>query len=357
MNFLRVAQVLILLSSVFALVACEKEKSFDELLVSAREDIASSEHQRAVAELKRALRQDAQSGEARWLLGQAYLLSGDPTSAEKELRRSLELGWDPNDVIPPLTEVLLSTSRYGQVLQLQDTGLASPARADLLAGKALAHKAAGDRYQAMELVEKALELAPESITALLARARILVGEGDYSAAHLALEQVIESDEDNQAAWSLMGDVDVGMKQPEQALAAYNRAMSLQRADHNTLLKRALLHVQMGDYQNAQADTRRLLSSRPRDPGYNYAQGLAYFQAGHYERAITPLTISNLDFSMETAYRRCFVYREIDLRWLSTPNADAPEGLNARVLPCGDRRSSVRVGLPALSPARTASHRH
>ena len=220
-NFSRVAHVLMLLCLLLALVACEKEKSFDEYLATARQHIANSEHQQALVDLKGALRQDGQSDEARWLLGQAYLLSGDPASAEKELRKALALGRDPNDVIPTLTAALLSTAQYRQVLELQDTGLASAAKAELLAGKALAHKATGDRYQAMALVDQALELAPESTAALLARARILVGERDFAAAQLILEQVIETDENNQAAWSLMGDADVGLKQPELALAAYN----------------------------------------------------------------------------------------------------------------------------------------
>jgi putative PEP-CTERM system TPR-repeat lipoprotein len=295
MKFLRIYCVLTVLSSLLALVACEKDMSIDQHLASARTHLASSEHEQALVELKRALRQDSQSGEARWLLGQAYLYSGDPTSAEKELKRSLALGWDPNDVIPLLTASLLSTAQYAQLLDLRDTGLAPSAKAELVAGKALAQKAAGDRYQAMALADKALDLAPESSAALLAKARILVGEGDFSAAQLLLEQVIGNEADNQAAWSLMGDVDVGLKQFEQALAAYDRAISLRQSDQDTRLKRALLHVQMGDFQKAQADAGPLLSTRPREPAPNYVQGLIHFQAGNYKKAITPLTISTLDF--------------------------------------------------------------
>ena len=292
---LRATLILVTLGLLLALVGCEKEQSFDQHLAAARQHMADSEHERALVELKAALRQNGQSGEARWLLGRSYLERGDPASAEKELRKSLALGWDPNDVIPALTESLLSTGQYEEVLDLQDTGLAVSARAELLAGQALAQKAAGDRYEAMALVDQALELAPESITALLARARILLGEHDFSAAQLILEQVIETDENNQAAWSLMGDADVGLKQPELALAAYNRAISLRQTDQDTRLRRALLHVQMGHYQNAQADTSQLLSTRPRQPAPNYAQGLIHFQAGRYQKAITPLTISTMDF--------------------------------------------------------------
>jgi putative PEP-CTERM system TPR-repeat lipoprotein len=285
-----------LLSLLLALVACEKERSFEDHLAAARQFVADSQHALALVELKSALRQDGQSGEARWLLGQAYLASGNPVSAAKELKKSQALGWDPNDVVPPLAESLYATGRLDQVFGLQEDNLGTYAKAELLAIKALSHKVAGDRYQAMALADQALELAPQSITAQLAKARILVAEGDFFAALLLLEQVIDEAPDIQAASSLMGDVHVGLKQPELALASYDRALSLSSSDDNARLRRALLHVQLGDFQRADADADRLLATSPRDPAANYVQGLIHFMAGRYEEAVTPLTLGTLDFN-------------------------------------------------------------
>src|SRR5262245_4137745 len=73
------------------LAACNNKESPDALVASANEYAAKGNQSAAVIQLKNALQQAPNNGEARLLLGQALLETRDPASAEKELRRALEL--------------------------------------------------------------------------------------------------------------------------------------------------------------------------------------------------------------------------------------------------------------------------
>ena len=80
----------VVLAAFFVLAGCSS-KSESELLAAAKENLQKKEPKTAVVQLKNALQQDPSSAEARFLLGQALLDSGDAVGAEIALRRAQEL--------------------------------------------------------------------------------------------------------------------------------------------------------------------------------------------------------------------------------------------------------------------------
>lgn len=83
------------------LPACRNE-SPEAVVVSARSYQAKGDHKAAIIQLKNALQQKPEDGEARLLLGIALLQVADPLSAQKELRKALEYGQPADVVLPPL---------------------------------------------------------------------------------------------------------------------------------------------------------------------------------------------------------------------------------------------------------------
>ena len=72
------------------------------MLSSARDYLGKNDAPAAIIQLKNALQEDPDLGEARLLLGQALLSSGDPVGAETELKKAADLGVSPDLFTPAL---------------------------------------------------------------------------------------------------------------------------------------------------------------------------------------------------------------------------------------------------------------
>ncbi len=83
-------------------VACGDNQTSAQHLDQAKQYLAEDSYEAAVIELKNAVRKDAQSAEARFLLGKLQLDSGATAAAEKELQSARRLGW-PAEQVSPVT--------------------------------------------------------------------------------------------------------------------------------------------------------------------------------------------------------------------------------------------------------------
>jgi Tfp pilus assembly protein PilF len=79
-----------------------------KMLESARQYLDKNDNPAAIIQLKNALQEAPDLAEARFLLGKALLLNGDPAGAETELQKARDLGHSPEAVTP-----LLVRSRGG----------------------------------------------------------------------------------------------------------------------------------------------------------------------------------------------------------------------------------------------------
>ena len=106
---LRRVGAIVLLTGV--LVACDRSINVDEVIDRAAVLYESGAHRASVIELKNAVREDPANARARQLLGENYIELGDANSAEKELRRALDLGVDAAVLAVPLARVMLLQGR------------------------------------------------------------------------------------------------------------------------------------------------------------------------------------------------------------------------------------------------------
>jgi len=273
-------------------VACS-EKTSEEYLSSARDYIAESDYASATIELQNALQLDAASAESRWLLGKIHLDTGDILTAEKELQRAHDLGWKADDVRPALAVTLLVQGKNDDVLKLDYQDLIPAAAAALLASQALAQLAQGEFDSAHELVTLALDKEPQSVEAKLAQAAIFIQQDDAIAALPVIDAVIAAAPDNGRAWRLKGQALLRLQKFADARTAFDQAIA-----HSAVAfvfadraARALINVQLEDYEAAQAEVTELLALSPSDPTTNYIQGLLHFQNKKYRDAITALTLA------------------------------------------------------------------
>lgn len=282
------------------LIACGGGNSVEERVAAANEFIAAAEYQSAIIELKNALQADSESAEARYLLGKTYLETGDVLSAQKELERARQLGWPEGEVKLGLAQALLAQAEYEQVRDITANDLPPESESNLLALKATAALSLGDSWEAERLIDRALTLTPDSTEALLANARVLAAQGDFLGANAILDGIIARDPDQVRVWSLRGDILTKLTDYTGALAAYDKAVALKEDNYNDVFKRAILNLQLGNFETSQEDATLLLGKAPQHPGSNYIQGLLHFEAGRYDEAITALSVTESAFKQYPA---------------------------------------------------------
>ena len=119
------------------------------------------DNQAAIIQLKNALQKNPDDAEARYLLGMIYQETGDPLSAEKELRKALALGISRDKVMPGLAKVLLIQGQFQKVLdetdQTTSKGPASPEILSLRGNAYLALKKYQDAKAAYEFIDRQVQ--------------------------------------------------------------------------------------------------------------------------------------------------------------------------------------------------------
>lgn len=271
------------------LAACDGGGTPDEQVGRARDFIAASDYASAVIELKNALQQDGNYGEARLLLGTTYLETGDPVSAEKELLRARRLGIPDTEISPFLARALFVQQKSKELFQIVTEGLPPETEAEVLALKARAALASGENRKGKRYLEDALALDEDSAEALLAQAEMLLNQGEPDRSEATLDLVLENDADNPTALALKGDLLLSEQKFDEAMAAYQRALAVAPDLHTRRLNLALLGLQSGNSALAAEQAAVLKERAPKFAGADYIQGLLHFQAGEYSEAIALLS--------------------------------------------------------------------
>lgn len=192
---------------VVSMAACGGQ-SPDALIASARDYVAKGEDKSAIIQLKNALQQRPQDGEARLMLGMASLRTGDPVSAEKELRKALEYGQSADVVLPSLARALLELGESEKLIkEFGERKLSDPrAHAAFTASLGQAQLRMGRLGEAAESFRAALEVDPQLLAARLGLARLLATQGRIDEANQLIDQVIAAHPKAVDAWLLQADL-------------------------------------------------------------------------------------------------------------------------------------------------------
>jgi putative PEP-CTERM system TPR-repeat lipoprotein len=164
------------------------------LMSSARDYLEKGDAAAAVIQLKNALQDNPELGEARLLLGQALLQGGDPVGAEVELKRALDLGVPAERATPLMAKVLMQqgrskdlTDRYAQVnLELPQD------QADLQTLLARAWREQGRAAEHEAALARAFKAVPSHSPALLEQARARASGGNAAAALTLVDSLLKA---------------------------------------------------------------------------------------------------------------------------------------------------------------------
>lgn len=210
------------------LAGCGGDKP-DAMLASARDYLGKNDPKAAIIQLKNALQKNPELAEARFLLGQALLRTGDAQGSEAELRKALALKHPAEQVVPVLVQAM---SRLGQFKKVTDefatTEFSPPAaQASFKTSLALAFAAQGKGDLAQLALKSALTADPKHVPALIQVARDKAGKGDFDAALADVDAILATSPASHDAWKLKGDIHVfGTRKEDAALEAYRKSIEV-----------------------------------------------------------------------------------------------------------------------------------
>lgn len=308
-----------LVAAVLALGGCGGP-SAGELVASAKSYLAKQDLKAAVIQLRNARQKEPANAEVRFLLGRAFLESGDPVGAENELRKALDLKYPSDAVLPLIAQSLIAQGEHQKLM----TEFANPAisdpkgRADIQTTVAIAALAQGDIKQAQALLKAALEANPAFARAHVVRAQLALRGGDIAAALAALDAALGLAPNDPEAGVMKAELmaaqrktDDAIRLLEQTAAANPNALQVRfslvtmlvssaqvdkavpivesmkkdaPADFRTVYSDALLLLAKGEAAKSRDRTQTLIAARPDHLPSLFLSALADYQLKNYSVA-------------------------------------------------------------------------
>lgn len=254
-------------------------KSEAELMSSAKAYLDKRDAKAATIQLKNLLEKNPQSPEARFLLGQALLESGDPVSAEIEFRRALDYRHPESAVAPARARALLAMGQPRKVIdEYGQADLKDPlADIELQVVLARAHATLGANDEARATVDKALGISADYAPAVVMDAKLKAVAGDLDGAMAAIDRLLARAPENTDALQFKADLLLhGKGDRAGALAMYRKALAVR----NDLVEvhGAVFSLLLADRDNegAAKQLEELRKIRPTHPHTRYMEAqLAY----------------------------------------------------------------------------------
>lgn len=257
-------------------------------LSEAREFHQRGETGAAIIKLKDLLQKHPDAREARFQLGLWYNETGQATTAEKELRRALNLGQDPQQVLPELGMALVGEGNFQQAIDeiSADDGFSPEAiaRIELTRGHAL--MGLGKLDDARVAFGAARERFPTQ--AMLGLAGIAVAERNLDAADALIEEARMTGPSNVDVWLMKGDLMRLRGNANEALVAYRKATEVAPGNLFPYVSRASLELTRGNDEAARkelAGARRIAASAP---AVYVMQAQLHLRQRDYQRAESAL---------------------------------------------------------------------
>ncbi len=207
-----------------------------------------------VIQLRNALQQDPGNLPARILLGRTLLIEDQVDAAVTELEKALSMGGDENLILIPLAQSYLELLKPEQVL----TGIVAEGHepkvdGELLLIQAQAYLMLGNTKLAEEAYLSAGVLMPTDSRALIGRANIALAKGKRSTVDKLVNEATQLAPDDFDVWIYKALLHRDSKQFDQALPAFERALSLRPTSGRALTARAAMWIDVGRIAEAEQD--------------------------------------------------------------------------------------------------------
>jgi putative PEP-CTERM system TPR-repeat lipoprotein len=291
MSFNRITPFLIALL-VAVLAGCSVSTDPATLIAKAQTFRQKGDYASAIIELRNALQANPENAEARYLLGTAYLESGEAAFATVELQKALTGGYDPKKVLPDLAKSLIVQEKFKEALEATDPASVPSAQGspEIMTIRAYAQILSKQLAAGKASLDLAMVLRPDYPDALLLQARIALGERDTEKATTLVDRAIAVDPKNVDAWILKAALQRQSAHPDQARISLQKAIEINQRSAAARIELASLEIENKRYEDAARELEALREIAPKNVMGLYLQALLELRTGNNKAAV------------ETAYR-------------------------------------------------------
>lgn len=219
---------------VVLLTACGVAMSNQDRLDRAEEALSTGDYRAAIVDAKAVLRDEPGNARGRVLLGRASAATGDGATAEKELRRAIELGVAREKVLVPLALGLLQQGKFEEILEekVEESTLSAADRTEFMLIRGDALLGLGKTGAARELYEEVLTASPDNLQAMLSIVSSFRAEGNLAAARAKLDEITDRFPDEFRGWLASGELHYKQQDFANAKSDYQQAADLTKDANN-----------------------------------------------------------------------------------------------------------------------------
>ncbi|AGH46275.1 XrtA/PEP-CTERM system TPR-repeat protein PrsT [Paraglaciecola psychrophila] len=268
-----------------ALVGCS-EPTPDEYIAEAQVKITQDQTPAAIILIKNAIQADPKNPEARYLLGKVYVERGAAEAAEKELTRALELGYEPNDVLPLLAKAYNLQYKNQQIIDLVDNAknIDPVVETSLLLYQTLAYFALDKPAKAKQAVAIANEISAESIYSQLGSAYLSMSDKQLGDAIIKIETLLSLQPDLPEANLLKAQLATLNKDFAGAVTSFEKYYELLPEVPQSRIFLAIAYIKNQQFELAEKHLDLLLKINSTQPFLNQLKGLVRYQDADFGQA-------------------------------------------------------------------------
>jgi len=240
----------------------------------------------AIVLFKSALEQDPGFYDARVKLGIAYMYSGKPEPAEKELQKAFHQKQDDPALLIAMARLYAAWNKGEEALKplarLESLSMMNAESEELLG---LAKAIQRDKPAAIAAFKRSLELEPKRHSARLALARYYFFQQMYDDARSELATLVVDTPDDFSALRLAVDLEMKSGSAESQKKALHNVLRVRPSDTYSRYWLAVMMLRDGDVTGAQV----MLASMKKDAAEDYytrmLEGVLAFRAADYTTAL------------------------------------------------------------------------
>jgi putative PEP-CTERM system TPR-repeat lipoprotein len=239
-----------------------------DLIAAAKTFLDKKDDKAAIIQLKSALQKNPQSGEARFLLGETLLKTGDAGAAVVELEKARDAKYSDDAVAPLLARALMMSGQPKKAIDLfENQSLAKPeAMAALKATIASAYLAQGKLEAGEAAVNASLRADPKNATARVFQARLTAGRGEIDPALDIVNSVIADQPSDLPARHLKGELLwIGKSDFDGAIKAFREVLAIEPTHipaNSALIALLLQKRDFEGFRQQVAHLKRVLPNHP-----------------------------------------------------------------------------------------------